>query len=43
MVMALVDDRDQMANRDRKMAEMDDRREIQENRRGYHRHQIKTQ
>ena len=41
--MALVDDRDQMANRDRKMVEMDDRREIQENRHGYHRHQIQTQ
>ena len=40
--MALADDLDQMVNRDRKMREMDDRQEIQENRRDYHRHQIQT-
>ena len=40
-MVAVVDVRDQMVNRDRK--EMDDRREIQENRRDYHRHQIQTQ
>lgn len=40
--MALADDRDQTVNRDRKMVEMDDRQEIQENRRDYHRHQIQT-
>jgi len=38
----LADDRDQMVNQDRKMREMDDRQEIQENLRDYHRHQIQT-
>ena len=40
-MVAVVDVHDQMVNHDRK--EMDDRREIQENRRDYHRHQIQTQ
>jgi CRISPR/Cas system-associated exonuclease Cas4 (RecB family) len=42
-MVAVVDVRDQMVNRDRKVVEMDDRREIQENRHVYHRHQIQTQ